>query len=168
MAFNETYKRDVIDNTTDSLGLNPATDVIPKQVLPTIQPVFEVKRRVCNIVRSATATNATSATLYTTPSNQDFYLIGATLGAFKDATSTSTFSALQVTIDGTARNLLLLPTLNGASAEPFLSISTNPNAPIKVDRNTTINVINDTNAAEIRASATIMGYTESAGNQLSV
>ena len=120
-----------------------------------IQPTIEVFTP-CNIVRSGTATNSTTATIYTTPTNQDFYLTAVTLSYIKDVTSTSTSSAITATIDGITQSILRIPQISVTVGSGTMSLSFP--IPIKLDRGFNIAVVNATNIANISANGCIIGY----------
>jgi len=126
------------------------------EVHDTIIPVYPILNN-CNIVKSTSAVNATSTTIYTTPADKDFYLCGAQISTTKDATSTSTLTAINVYVENVACQILRLQTLT-LTAQHFGS-SINFNVPIKLTRGTTITITNATNVANIASSGTIYGYT---------
>ena len=155
-----------IDNTdtkkemNDAMRGNAVSNIAPTKINDSVQPVININPkdyRRCNIIKRASALNSTSATIYTTPTDKDFYLVGATLSLIKDATSTSTYSALDVTINGARGEIIYIPTITLTAETQSLSISLP--FPILVDRNTTIRVLNGTNVANITSSGTIVGYT---------
>jgi hypothetical protein len=130
------------------------SDNIGIEVNPIIQPVVEIKRN-CDIVKSI-ATGQTSNTIYTTPTDKDFYLVGATLSLIKDATATSTLSALKVYINGVQTTLMQIPGLTLTAQSQSMAFSF---PEIKIDRNTAITITNTTNISNIYLSGTIIGYT---------
>lgn len=163
--FNDTQNKQIVTTAIDELKLNPLTDAIPRQVIPTIQPTFELKRRYANIVKTGTRTSSGSATVYTTPSDKDFYLTGVQMSWSKDVTNDGTTASLQVTIDGdsTASNILRLygqsVTANQiAETMSFLY-------PIKLARNSTITINQTYTAGASSLASTITGYTEDVGPQ---
>lgn len=170
LNYNDTQAKDVINNLIDGLKLNPVTDSIPHAVIPTIQPTFEVKRRVCNIVEgNAGASSGSAVTIYTTPSDKDFYLVGANLTMSKDAACDTTTGSLQLsaTINGTVKNILRMSHTTLTALQGNVSISLP--VPIKIDRNTAITIITlSFTAGTFSRGANIIGYTEEAGNNLSV
>lgn len=113
---------------------------------------------VVRIVRSASANNAASGTVWTTPAEKDFYLTGVILTTTKDATSTATNIQLTAFIDGVGQPIVRIRgiTLTAMSQTVPISFS----VPIKIDRNTQINIANDSAVANIATSAVIFGYTE--------
>jgi len=121
-----------------------------------IMPVVEIKR-ICNILKFNSAVNATTATIYTTPSDKDFYLVAAQLSVIKDATSTSGGTSIFVIIEGVSVRLLSIATLTLTAQ--YSNIANNFPVPIKIDRNTIITVVNSTNNANISGYGSIQGYT---------
>jgi len=144
------------------LNLEQYTDRVPAEISSTVGLVVDVNpnhNRIVNIVRSGTAINATSGTIYTTPTDKDFYILGANLSVIKDVTSTATQSYIQITVDGdaTPRSIML-------SAGLTLTVQTSQNnftlpVPIKLTRGTTVTVNNDTAVANISTVGTIYGFT---------
>ncbi len=104
-----------------------------------------------------TNTNATQATILTTSSTRDLYLVGATLNVSKDAVNTGTFSSISAVVKGTTITIARIGYL-------ALTASNNENMvimfpkPIKIDRGTPIYLNNETNVAVIRSVATIYYY----------
>jgi hypothetical protein len=121
-----------------------------------IQPVINIYASP-NIIRKGTASNSTSGTIYTTPSDKDFYLTNCAISVTKDATSTSTGSDIQVTINGVTFQILTLATLTLTAQN--MSNSMDFSNPIKIDRGTPIQILNATNVANVRAVGNIVGFT---------
>lgn len=147
------------NNTTllqirEALGLQQATDKIPIPI-----PVVEVNPRLlrqCNIVKANQSTGAT-VTVYTTPSDRDFYICAATLSFQKDAASTCTYSSLTITIDGTSVSLLRVTGI--ASTVQNDSVTISLPFPLKIDRGTNIQIAHAVNSATVQSQATIIGFT---------
>jgi len=125
---------------------------IAEQIVPVI-PVTPV----CKIVRNVRADDAASAVIFTTPADRDFYLIAIGISVIKDVLATSVFTRIQVVINGVNRQLMETPgitlTVQNTSRDLCLSPA------IKIDRNTSITIINSTAIATISASGYIVGYT---------
>lgn len=139
-----------------ALGLQPSAQIIPNPV-PVVETNPKLLRR-CNIVRSISAVNATSATLYTTPSDKDFFLVAAGISVIKDATSTSVISRIYLFPKGDSqRNLLTIGgiSLTAQSGEQSITL---PN-PLQIERGTIINVSNSTNVANVTCWGWLVGYT---------
>lgn len=143
-----------------SAGIQVSKDRIPTELAEKVVPVLEVNPKLlrnCNIVKSTSAVNSTSGTLYTTPTNQDFYLCAAELSVIKDATATSTSSTITCTPKGGAASIILrIMGLTLTAQENSISISLR--FPILLERGTTITVTNSTNVGNVSSSGTIFGY----------
>lgn len=126
------------------------------EINPVIQPIVQISPKI-NIIRSASATNATSGTIYATPTDKDFYVIGCMISHTRDVTATSTSSEIACSIDGLSRSLIKLNTitLTVGSKEASMSFT----HPIKIDRNTNITVTNTTNTANLTTTGVIYGFT---------
>lgn len=132
---------------------------LPKKLGDTIIPVINVTPKdvkTQDIFKHGSASNATSATLYTTPTDQDFYLTHAELAVIKDATSTSTESSILLTQDGVAKRVCYLPSIT-LTAQTLSQSSTF--RPMLLSRGTTITITNSTNAANIKTTGCIIGFT---------
>lgn len=174
MTFNDTQSRKIVNQIVDELAMNPVTDKIPLTIVPTIQPVFPVTQRITNAelldsseyVVNFGSTDSTGATvtLKTTPNveGQDFFLSSIRITFVKDATCNVASTAslgprIRATIGGTAVVLANFPqiTLTGQELTSFINYS----LPIKIDKNTAIELVNSTfTAGTLNVSATITGY----------
>ena len=132
---------------------------------PSAIPVIEVGikgSKNISIVESGTATNATSTTIYTTPTDQDFYLTFASLHVNNaDAAGTSTLIQLTIVVNSVRKAILsqvarVSTNHSGRAASIFQS----DRHPIKVDRGSTITLtLNATSASDL-AVANIAGYID--------
>jgi len=145
-AFSDNTKTQVTEqvNIVDNSKVIPIVDVTPWN------------NKICDIIKFGVATNSTSTTIYTTPTNQDFYLVSATLSTIKDATSTSTNSGLNVVINGANSALLSISSLTLTAQSETVSVSLS--TPIKVDRGSNITVTNGTNVANATSRGNIAGF----------
>jgi len=160
------YNSNLTKELIDVAKLQTSRDIVPNQIAEKVVPVIDVNpkhSRVINVVRSAAAVNALATNIYTTPAtNQDFYLTSLCLSTIKDATATAVTVLIDLTIDGAVRNVMVIGclTLTAQSGNMALSFP----IPIKIDRNTTINVRNSTNVGNISSYAELTGYlVENAG-----
>jgi hypothetical protein len=155
------YNSNLTKEIVDGAKLQLSQGQIPSELAEKVIPVMEVNPkllRIANIVKSTSATNSTSAIIYTTPTDKDFYLTGANISNIKSALSTSTFSAINVILKGAnVSNILLnltgitLTAANGAYSQNFIP-------PILLKRGSEITITNSTNVAEIKSSGQIIGY----------
>lgn len=153
---------DTIRELIKGANLQTGFDNIPNDLARSIVPTLEInpeQYRKSTIVRKGTASNATSATAYTTPTDRDFYLCGCSLSVCKDVTSTSTNSDIEVYPFGeTAVNILTVAGLT-LTADAGTSNLVLP-FPLKLARGSTIKVLNTTNVANVRAIGSIVGYID--------
>lgn len=152
MAFH--YNTAILKNLSDFWRLKG--DALPSELDETIVPVFDV-RPPATLCRSQTASNTGAAqTIYTTPTDQDFFLTSASLSLIKDATATSTGTNIRVTIEGVARIILAITsiTLTAQQAQMQQSFP----FPIKVDRGTNITIEHSAGTANVLGVATIQGF----------
>lgn len=162
--FNDTQNKQIVNTAIDEFKLNPLTDAIPRQVVPTIQPVFELKRKICNVGEQAIADNALTENIYTTPVDKDFFLCGGFLSVIKDATATSIVSTISLTkSDGTAFYPAMIETMTLTAQNANQNFYISP--PVLVKRGTVITVTNSTDVGNVKARGCIWGYTEETANQ---
>lgn len=132
---------------------------------PSAIPVAEVGlkgSKSIHIVASGTATNSNSTTIYTTPTDQDFYLTFASLHVNNaDAAGTSTLEQLTLVING-ARVAILsqVSRVSTNHSGRAASIFQTDRHPIKVDRGTTITLTLNAVSASDLAVANIAGYLD--------
>ncbi len=130
---------------------------ISDEILPNIQPTIEIVPRT-NIVRGTTLTSATSANIFTTPTDKDFYLTSVNLSFIKDANSTMNNMQISVTVDGdTNIPIVAFPGITLTAASDSTRMVYVP--AVKVDRGTAI-LIQTNSAVGIHVGkGSITGYT---------
>lgn len=129
---------------------------LSNQIAPTIEINPNLVKDI-DLTYVGTATNATSATILTTPSNRDFFLLGSILTVNKDASSTSTASTITCVVNGLTLQVNRI-NFNTTSAQNTTTAVVMLPRRIKVDRGTAINVTNGTNVANVTSSGLIFGY----------
>jgi len=153
---------DVIKELRIATQLQQGREATPNNLSSQIVPVIEVNPkllRTCNLVKT-NAASGTSALFYTTPTNQDFYIVALEASFIKDAACDLATGVISVncTIDGAASQSLLkfsVLTLTAQNQTATISFPT----PIKVDRNTTISMSRAaTTAGLCYMSGTVIGY----------
>lgn len=141
----------ILNTKMDNLSDNVADMVA---IIP-IEPV-------CRIAKSAQRASSGATTLYTTPVDKDFYLIGCYMTMVKDVTcdvASTDGPTLKVNIDGVSSTLLQLATLTLTAQQSQISI--NFRYPIKCDRNAAITLTGGTFAAgTLVKTGGIFGYTQ--------
>lgn len=126
----------------------------PVAVIP-IKPI-------CRIVRFAVRSTSGSGTVYATPTDKDFYLIGCSLSVQRDAACdapSSDGARVGIVIDSVTQGLIPIScaTLTAFSAEQNITFP----FPIKIDRGTNITITGMTfTVGTCVRSVSIIGYTE--------
>lgn len=165
MGFNDQQNRIIANNIIDQLKLNPISDNIPKQVVATIQPTFEVNRKIPNVFGNAsTSSSNTTSTLLTASSTQDTYICGYMLGLAKDATAdvTNGIQSLAMTVNGSTIIIANIPFATLVTSSDCVTGSLNP--AIKIDKASTVRFTSPTfTVGTLRSTATVYGYSEESG-----
>lgn len=148
----------IANNFVEGLKLDVGNkDLVPNQTSDKVVLTYDYSNaKYCDIVRRAAAVNSTSGTIYTTSTDEDFYLCGASLSVIKDATSTSIASQIRVIIGGGTYQILDIAGITLTAATGSQTITFNP--PLKIDRGSSILVTNSTNVANVSADACIFGF----------
>jgi len=136
-----------------------ATQTLPNilgtQIIPVIEVNPKLLRRI-DILKAGSVSNGTTSTVYTTPADQDFFIVAVSLSVTKDATSTSTSSGVTCIVGGAAVEITSIAGLTLTAQSSTISVALP--TPIKVDRSSNITVTNSTNVANVRARANVLGY----------
>lgn len=155
-----------IDNSDTKKALNDAirgnavSNVAPNQVVNSVQPVIDVHpnhNRVCNIVKSNAGTSTGATTIYTTPIDKDFYLVGVFASITKDATCDNTEAVVNIIIDGSSNSIMRMGSQT-LTAESKTASMVFP-IPVKIDRNTVITITATKTAGNFSKAGSIVGYT---------
>jgi len=149
---------DTIKRILDDAKIQTAIDNVPQELASKVVPVLIANPlRVVNVTGNGTKLTTGQYTIYTTPSDKDFYLTNASLHNQSDATADNTFITLDCTMKGqNSANLLRMGkiTLTAFSG----SISHNYFNPILLERGTTISLNTTFTAGVSQTDATIQGY----------
>lgn len=156
----EIYNGDTIQELIRAGLLQSSFDIpklLAKEIIPTIE-INPILSKFCDIVRNASITNTTQATIFTTPDDPQisFFLIACSLSVIKDVLSTSTLTQIDIVVDGANRQVLNISGITLTAQNSTISIVL-PH-PLKIDRNTSITLNNGTAIANIRADASIVGF----------
>lgn len=144
-----------ISEVIDAFKVDLRVEKIPSSI-PVVETNPKIVRNI-EITYGATATDATSATILTTPTDKDFFILGSILSTSKSSAATALFSTITCTINGLA--CVINKNIHNASAAANVqSPIWYGNHPIKVDRGTNITVTNSTNNTFIQSSGLIFGY----------
>lgn len=163
--FNDTQNKDIVLNIQDTLKLNPLTDAVPKAIVPTIQPTFEVHRKVSDQVSGLIATSTGVQTLLTASATKDTYITGATLSIIKDSTCDMASGAVTITCvpnaSGVSKNLVGIAILTLTAQADSISIAFP--TPIKIARGSIVTMPGAFTVGACSRIGTISYYTEDSG-----
>jgi hypothetical protein len=157
------YNSDLTKELREGAKLQTSTDSIPSQLAEKVVPVMEVNPKLlksCNIIRHVNNAASGSNTIYTTPTDRDFYLVTAWLSYTKNVTCDITTGAVAITAqaeEGSAFTILGLAnfTLAVESDSGQISFPT----PVKLKRGTAITMSGTFTAGAMSRSGGITGYT---------
>jgi hypothetical protein len=153
-----TQRSEYVDTAIRDLRLNPAIDSIPAHLAPDIQLTYQLYPRIMAI--TGTLVNATNQIILAT-GDRDVYIVGGQLSFVKDVTATATLLKLYAYIDGIGNGNLAsfnTTTLTVEKGDTSFSV---PYPGIRIDRNTSIALSSDTNAANFKCTAQIFYYVMS-------
>lgn len=149
MAVNQ--NRETQRELQKGLGMQPVHDGVINNIANQISPVYVTNPNYKRVVKSDTAF-ATSSTLFTTPTDKDFFITSAYL---LSADAATTGGSITVTIDGASVNLITIITSTGTGIGGH-NITYN-DILVKVDRGT--NIVLTAGAANV-ASGGIVGFID--------
>jgi hypothetical protein len=129
-----------------------STDEIGEEIIP----VLIVEPQI-NIVRSSATVNVLSVTLFTTPTDKDFFLTSINLSAKFKTGGASTVVRFVATIDGVLNTFIRLVNIAGEGTTTQMSIPFQK--PIKVDRGSVISAACDVAEVNTAYSGGFTGYT---------
>ena len=141
--------------------LQVSRDIIPSQLAEKVVPVMEVNPkllRVCYVVGGRNDSTTGLKTVYTTPSDRDFYLTSIHLSLIANAACDIATGGVNVTatVGGASKMIIGIPiiTLTAQSGNQAITFDT----PIKIDRNVAITVSGTFTAGVLVRTCTITGY----------
>ncbi len=122
-----------------------------------IQPVIQI-RPIANIVRHQTATTTGTTTIFTTPTDRDFFMTGLFLSVQADATADMGSVDISANVDNVNRNLARIShiSLTATAREMVRSFAT----PIKIDRGVSITCTKSFSVGSASFSMGIEGFTQ--------
>lgn len=137
-------------------------DKVPLRLSETVAPVMEMNPellRRCNVVANTSRSTTGTSTVYTVPSDKDFFLTSAQMSASYDATADSTNSFLTVTLDDGASSARPLQLMKQTTTASSLTQGLSFVPPIKLKRGTTVGLNLSFSVGSGNGSANITGYT---------
>jgi hypothetical protein len=134
---------------------------IPSEIAEKVIPVMEVNPKLLvrnDIVKYRLDNNSAGGTIYTVPTDMEFYLTNVYMSLIKDVTATSILSTITAVIDGTSGSTVILA-IPGLSLTPqTLTADVTFANPIKLAAGSVIASASTTNVANIRVTNIISGY----------
>lgn len=152
----EHQNREVTNRISDELKVT--ANVISTKVNDNIQPVISVNQeRYVDIIRDAERSATGSGSLYTTPTDKDFYLTGVWLSNQSTVVCDNVYIEIYCYIGTAPRRLIRLvkPSVTAFSDAKFVSFPT----PIKVTRGTSIDINSVFSAGASVSYGILYGYT---------
>ncbi|MEK9171058.1 MAG: hypothetical protein AAB789_01970 [Patescibacteria group bacterium] len=153
-------KTELIKEVIDVAGLG-SMDKKPSRLLDFITPVIDINpnhNRILNVIKSTKLATSGQAVVYTTPTNQDFYLVTASLQSTDDVTSDNTETILAVKVGGTTELPILIHKKPSVTLfREFSGIYLGPIG-MKLDRGTTITLDNSFTVGASTKAVVITGY----------
>lgn len=148
---------DVVNNATSILFLQPITDGVINSIDPTAKAVIEIGPRFSTEIFGTNVITGTGAsTLVTTDTKRDFYLTSAHISCSKDVLADMTSLDLRAIINGKTIRLLQL-NFNTLTVDTDHLEMTYAH-PIKIDRNTAIQISGTFTAGTVQKVGTITGF----------
>lgn len=151
------YNPSIVQDTQKIFNLK-AGDMLGSDLGSMIVPIVNVQRTI-NIVRNSNNTTSPT-TIYTTPTDKEFYLTTVHLSSNQNVTSDNVISWIQVTDDetGVLRRVVQLTreTLTVQSSDVFCQF---PLRGIRLKKGSTIDLYHAGTAGTTRVAGTITGYT---------
>jgi len=160
MAYidNSETKRELDEAIRGNANTNLSPTSLANQVVPVININPKANRR-ANIVRNINLTASGAGTIYTIPSDKDFFLCSIGVGLVKDvACDVATGRVVVVAvIDGATVQILGIPTITLTAQQSDVAI--NFSTPIKLDRGTQISITGTYAAGVMSRNAYVSGFT---------
>ena len=158
-----------IDNTETNRELNEAirgnanTNIAPQSISGQVMPVIDINPknyRRANICKEG-STTGTSYTIYTTPTDRDFYLTTIQFTYTKNATAdlaTNDTLGISLKVNGATQYPIYFSTLTLTAQSDSIAITFA--TPLKIDRGSVIQLVRGAiTAGNVVMSGSITGYT---------
>ena len=150
-------RQEVIQEVVEGLRLDAGRDPLPTRSSDIIQPVFVANPAPIIQIKTGTASDALSQTIFTTSETKKTFLIGVQLSGAKDVVSTSLSSSILATLKGQAARVIDFIHYEPVTAGEFGNNLMFP-IPLLLEPNTIVAVQNSTAIASIDTSALIFIY----------
>lgn len=161
--YNSELQRQLIDGARIQTAREQTPQQLADKVVPTMETNFKLLKNINIVKHLSQSASAGGTTIYTTPTNQDFYLCGVSASFTKDAACDVPSQSFIINIslpDGTTSRfciaeLLTLTAQSGNFTEFFEA------RPIMLARNSSITITSNVFAAgNFRRSFSIFGFVD--------
>jgi hypothetical protein len=159
MVLNTNQNRDIANNLINDFDLNQLQDVTPAQVIPSIQPVYEVYKKTVRQLGSSGAATTGGGNSFAVSTTKDAYLTLICWDLVKNAAcdQASGDYVLTVTSNGLTVEIPLCSHTVSTAMNESGSICFNP--PLKIDKGTICYTMSRSfTAGELRNKIIAVGY----------
>lgn len=155
------YNSNLTKEIIDVAKIQTSTDGIPTEIADKVVPVIDVNpkhAKISNLVAGTVGSATANNIIQTVLSDRDTYLTVLTLSYIKDVTSTSTYVALNLILDGTTGlvTILYLPCITLTAGNDSISITLRD--PIKLKKGSSVQILTDSATANIKMTGTVVGF----------
>jgi hypothetical protein len=155
------YNTDLSKELIQGASIQVNRDLVPNQLAEKVVPVMEVNPkllRTINVIKTGVSQVTGSVTIYTTPTNQDFFLTNIDYNIIKDAVCDQATGTLSITgyVGGILIYLIRIPIITLTAQDKSIQIEFKN--PIKLDRGTTLIMGATYTAGVMNRVANIFGY----------
>jgi hypothetical protein len=159
------YNSALTKELREGAKIQSGIDSTPSEIADKVVPVMEVNPKLLrniNVVKDISSVATGAVTIYTTPTNQDFYLTNIVYCASADVTADNVYFRIIATINGQAVNLI---NMRKISLREFnQNVVLNLPLPLKIDRGTTIQISSVWTVGSSNHHACIYGYIDEQTN----
>lgn len=156
------YNSELTKELINAAKIQTSRDIVPNQLAEKVIPVMEVNPKLLrrtNIMKASTKTTTGTQTVYTAPTDKDFYLTDLQLAWSKDVANDGISAFWVITIDGDSAttNILRLygQTLTANQIVETISFSN----PIKIARGSTLSISHSFTVGASSIAGSLFGYT---------
>jgi len=155
------YNSDVSKNIIQGARIQVNRDKVPNELAEKVVPTLEVNPhlvKLANVTASTSSSTTADLTVYTTPTDEDFYLTYALWSIAENATDDGSSTSLVCTPYDLNANWNILQIRGLTTTAQSETIAVNFDSPIRIKRNTAINVSHTTTAGVMSKGRRIAGY----------
>ena len=137
---------------------NLRSDSLSSEVGENIIPVVNITPTI-NIARGISSSVTGSSTVYTTPTDKDFYLTNITMELTCDSTADLTSVSITVTVEGVSRSILVIPKQSLTAVSNLTNSLNLQTLPLKLDKGTNVLLNKTFTVGTMTGHVQMFGYT---------